>query len=77
MTVFLRIIVRLYRYLFSPMLPRSCRFFPSCSEYADQALQLHGPVRGSWLAMRRICRCGPWHSGGVDPVPAATPAGRR
>jgi uncharacterized protein len=65
----LRCLVRAYRYAVSPMLPPACRFHPSCSEYAEQALERHGALRGSWLAARRVCRCGPWHGGGFDPVP--------
>ncbi|HEX7053887.1 MAG TPA: membrane protein insertion efficiency factor YidD [Burkholderiales bacterium] len=65
----LRFMVRVYRWCVSPLLPRACRFFPSCSEYADEALRRHGALRGGWLAARRVCRCGPWHPGGVDPVP--------
>ena len=65
----LRFLVRAYRYALSPMLPPACRFHPSCSEYAEQALERHGALRGSWLAARRVCRCGPWHDGGCDPVP--------
>lgn len=65
----MRIVVRGYRLLVSPVLPRSCRFFPSCSEYAEEALERHGAVRGTWLTARRVCRCGPWHPGGYDPVP--------
>ncbi len=61
--------VRGYRYFVSPMLPASCRFHPSCSEYADEAIARHGALRGGWLAARRLCRCGPWHRGGYDPVP--------
>jgi uncharacterized protein len=65
----LRLAVRGYRLLLSPLLPPACRFFPSCSEYAEQALSHHGALRGGWLTARRVCRCGPWHPGGVDPVP--------
>ena len=61
--------IRAYRYFISPMLPAACRFHPSCSAYAEQALEDHGALRGGWLAARRICRCGPWHPGGYDPVP--------
>jgi len=62
-------VVRAYRYFISPLLPPSCRFLPSCSAYAEQSLQDHGALRGGWLTARRLCRCGPWHSGGFDPVP--------
>ena len=65
----LRMLVRAYRYFISPLLPSACRFYPSCAVYAEQALQNHGALRGGWLATRRICRCGPWHPGGFDPVP--------
>jgi len=61
--------VRVYRYAITPFLGNNCRFYPTCSSYAEQALTEHGPVKGSWLAIRRICRCHPWHAGGVDPVP--------
>jgi len=67
----LRTLVRAYRYFVSPLLPQACRFYPSCSAYAEQALQDHGALRGGWLAARRLCRCGPWHAGGFDPVPEA------
>jgi putative membrane protein insertion efficiency factor len=62
-------LVAAYRYLLSPMLGRSCRFFPSCSEYAMEALERHGALRGTWLTVRRVARCHPWHPGGYDPVP--------
>ena len=65
----MRFAVRSYRLLVSPLLPRSCRFHPSCSEYAEEALERHGAWRGGWLAAKRLCRCGPWHPGGCDPVP--------
>ena len=69
-------LVTLYRLLVSPVLAPSCRYWPSCSEYALEALRGHGAVRGGWLATRRLCRCHPWCAGGVDPVPPArAPAG--
>ena len=58
-----------YRRFISPLLPPACRFAPSCSEYALQALQTHGAVRGLWLAIRRLARCHPFNPGGYDPVP--------
>ncbi|MGE0313917.1 MAG: membrane protein insertion efficiency factor YidD [Lautropia sp.] len=58
-----------YRVAISPMLAPSCRYWPSCSAYAVEALRLHGVRRGGWLGLRRICRCHPWADGGVDPVP--------
>jgi len=65
----LRALVRAYRWLVRPVLPAACRFYPSCSEYAEQALERHGARRGGALILRRLCRCGPWHPGGYDPVP--------
>ncbi|QFZ23928.1 membrane protein insertion efficiency factor YidD [Saccharothrix syringae] len=61
--------VRFYRKFVSPALPPTCRFHPSCSAYAVEALTVHGALRGSWLTLRRLGRCGPWHPGGLDPVP--------
>lgn len=62
-------LVRLYQRLISPLFPSSCRYFPSCSDYAAQALTRHGLVRGLWLAGARVMRCNPWSDGGMDPVP--------
>jgi hypothetical protein len=61
--------VRAYQVILSPLLPPSCRFTPSCSAYAHEALTRHGAVRGAWLAARRLARCHPWNPGGYDPVP--------
>lgn len=61
--------IRLYRYAVSPLLGPSCRYHPTCSSYALRAIEVHGPMRGSWLAVTRIARCHPWHEGGFDPVP--------
>lgn len=63
------LLIRIYQYAISPFLGRSCRFHPSCSEYAVESLQRHGAIKGLWLAIRRIGRCHPWHPGGYDPVP--------
>jgi len=62
-------LIRAYRLVLSPWWGRQCRFTPTCSEFALEAIERHGALRGSWLAMRRISRCHPWHAGGFDPVP--------
>ncbi|HWC80151.1 MAG TPA: membrane protein insertion efficiency factor YidD [Pseudonocardiaceae bacterium] len=64
--------VNFYRRWISPLLPPACRFHPSCSAYAAEALMVHGAVRGTGLAVRRLLKCGPWHPGGYDPVPPRT-----
>jgi uncharacterized protein len=69
MSQVLTALVRGYQLMLSPLLPSACRFYPSCSAYAIEALERHGAARGSWLAVRRICRCHPLHPGGYDPVP--------
>ena len=61
--------VRFYQKFISPLTPPSCRFTPTCSQYAVEALRKHGPVKGLWLAIRRILRCHPWGGSGYDPVP--------
>jgi len=67
-TVFLALI-RAYQYALRPMLGSNCRFYPSCSDYAREAIEKHGALRGLWLAVRRVARCHPYHPGGFDPVP--------
>jgi putative membrane protein insertion efficiency factor len=68
---FLLAAVGFYSRAISPALPPRCRFYPTCSAYAAEAIDRHGAARGSWLAVRRILKCAPWHPGGLDPVPAA------
>ena len=68
MKVVLIYFIRAYRLLISPLLPPSCRFTPTCSEYAMQAIQKYGALRGLYLGVRRILRCHPFHAGGYDPV---------
>ena len=63
------LVIRGYQLWLSPLLPAACRYYPTCSAYAIEALEKHGPVTGSWLALRRIARCHPFHAGGYDPVP--------
>ena len=61
--------IRVYQRAISPFLRPRCRFYPTCSQYAVEAIETHGVLRGSWLALRRIAKCHPLHPGGVDPVP--------
>jgi putative membrane protein insertion efficiency factor len=63
------LLIRAYQYLISPILGPRCRFHPTCSHYAVEALQRHGFLRGTYLGLRRLARCHPWHPGGLDPVP--------
>jgi putative membrane protein insertion efficiency factor len=71
MSKLLTMLLRFYQLAISPMLGPRCRFYPSCSNYALEAIRTHGAGRGSWLAARRVCRCHPWNAGGLDPVPEA------
>jgi len=69
MTAILVTLIRAYQYLFRPLLGANCRFAPTCSEYALEAIVKHGAAKGMLLAVRRVLRCHPYHSGGFDPVP--------
>jgi putative membrane protein insertion efficiency factor len=62
-------LIQLYRHMVSPLRPATCRFVPTCSQYAVDALTEYGLIRGGWLAMARLAKCGPWHRGGWDPIP--------
>ena len=64
------LLLRFYQVCISPLKPPSCRFYPTCSHYALEAVQVHGAARGAWLSAKRLVKCGPWHPGGYDPVPA-------
>ena len=66
---------RAYKLTLSPWIGRNCRYLPTCSDYAAEALIRHGPVRGAWMAGRRFCRCHPWGGSGYDPVPKAPERG--
>jgi putative membrane protein insertion efficiency factor len=65
----LRVVIRGWQLLAAPLLPPACRYVPSCSHYADEAIARHGARCGAWLALRRLCRCHPWGGSGYDPVP--------
>jgi len=75
MTAFLRGLIWLYRHSLSLFLGRMCRFEPTCSAYADEALRVHGFWRGGWLTLKRLSRCHPWGGSGYDPVPPKKGAG--
>ncbi|HEY0826758.1 MAG TPA: membrane protein insertion efficiency factor YidD [Bacilli bacterium] len=62
--------IHMYRKIISPLLPPTCRFYPTCSEYALESIEQHGALKGSYYAVRRICKCHPFHAGGFDPVPS-------
>lgn len=69
MKILLLLPIRFYRYAISPLMAGHCRFTPTCSAYAEEAIRRHGALKGSWLASHRILRCHPWCDGGYDPVP--------
>ena len=73
----LRLPILVYRYSLSSLMGRQCRYLPTCSEYADTAIQQHGAWAGGWMATARLCRCHPWGGDGFDPVPQCLPAGGR
>jgi putative membrane protein insertion efficiency factor len=72
-TKLLLLLIKGYRSVLSPILPDACRFYPSCSQYAEAALREHGPLRGTALSLGRVARCHPFHPGGHDPVPKRKP----
>ena len=69
MKALLLALLRAYQYAVRPLLGANCRFYPSCSDYAKEAVERHGAYHGAWLAMRRVLKCHPYHPGGFDPVP--------
>jgi putative membrane protein insertion efficiency factor len=73
MKTLLLILLRAYKFGISPFLGQNCRFYPSCSDYAAEAIREHGAGKGAALAVTRLCKCHPWHPGGLDPVPKKSP----
>ena len=73
MAALLSLVIRLYQRILRPVMPPLCRFWPTCSDYALEAVRVHGAAHGSLLAVKRICRCHPFNPGGIDPVPPKTP----
>ena len=69
MSRLLVLLIRGYGYLLSPFLGDNCRYYPSCSSYAQEAIATHGVIKGGYLGLRRLGKCHPWHEGGIDPVP--------
>ena len=77
LSTILAVLLRIYQRGISPMMPSRCRFYPSCSQYAIEAIRMHGPFTGLWLGARRVLRCHPWNPGGLDLVPTAIRRERR
>ncbi|XJZ26583.1 membrane protein insertion efficiency factor YidD [Bacillota bacterium Lsc_1132] len=71
------LLIRFYQKAISPLKPPSCRFYPTCSHYGAEAIQRFGALKGSWLTIKRISRCHPFHPGGVDPVPKEWPSKKK
>lgn len=69
MQIILINLIKFYKYFISPLLVSRCRFYPTCSSYSLEAIQVHGTIKGSFLALRRLSKCHPFHQGGIDPVP--------
>lgn len=69
MKLIFTIFIRFYQLALSPFIGKCCRFFPSCSDYGLEAINKHGSLKGSWLIIKRLMKCHPWHPGGIDPVP--------
>lgn len=68
----LRLLIRAYQLTLASLVGPTCRYLPSCSEYTSEAIATHGPIAGTWLGVKRICRCHPWGGDGYDPVPPRT-----
>ena len=68
-------LIKVYRFVLSPYIGQHCRFTPTCSQYAIEAIELHGSLKGTWLAARRLSKCHPFHTGGWDPVPESSVSG--
>jgi len=68
-SAFFLVLIKIYQYLISPILPNACRYTPTCSQYGVEAIKRHGPFKGGWLTLKRISRCHPWGGNGHDPVP--------
>ncbi len=71
MKIIFIILIKIYRLCLSPFVGQCCRFAPSCSHYAEEAIHHYGPFKGGWMALKRLIKCGPWHPGGYDPVISA------